>query len=106
MPPPTFAVLRRFEQSIDDRLERLRRVVGQKGLNLLWLWWQAGQVIVSSAQESCLFGRAVRLEARVFEFRKNERVDRITHERLIVNRRDLGTLDRDKRPELLRLVID
>ena len=75
MPPPLFAVLRHGQQSVDDFLKRLGRVVIHKGRHLTRRGRQSGEIVIRAPNELAFVSEAVGRQFFCFQFVKDERVN-------------------------------
>src|SRR5262249_17438053 len=72
---PALAVVRRIEQAVDDALERLRRLVGEEGIDFRRRRRKADEVEGYAPQERALFCGPGRFQSRLIEPGENETID-------------------------------
>ena len=77
MPAPTFAVTRTGQQPVDDLFIRVRRLVGQKSVQLFARRRQADQVEINSPQQDVLGRRRQRLQAKSLVIDGQKCIDRV-----------------------------
>ena len=98
MPAPTLAVVRRFQQTIDDAFVSVGTMVGQIGVQFVDRRRQADQIQANASQQC----RSVRLrrwrDILLLEFGQDESVDRIADPLSMFNLCGRRALDRLKRP--------
>jgi len=83
MSAPTFAIVRRTEQSFDHRFERGRGFIGEKRIDLLRRWRQAEQVEGRAADPFPFGRRADGTQPFRFQPRQHEMIDVIQRPRRI-----------------------
>ena len=99
VPRPTLSVVRGCEQPLDDILESLRRVVGEKVPDLLGRRRKADQVKRDSPQEGAFAGRRSRRQSFGFERSQDEVVHLVERPAASVDRWRQGVSNRLERPE-------
>ena len=98
MPPPLFAIPIRGQQLVDDFLERARRRVGEKRLDLRRRRRQAGQVVASPANQHTLGRRGAWPQTDLVQPIVNERIDAVLLPSGVIDLRRGSRLDRLERP--------
>ena len=104
VPPPSFTVLRRREQPLDDAIEGVGRFIRDKLINVVRRRREAGQVKRDSAQKRSLVGGRSGCEAPLFQLGQNECIDRRPHPVDVLHSGQRGVRDGSQRPELAALV--
>ena len=92
---PAFAVARAGQQTVYYFFERVRRFVGEEGVDLFGRGREAGEIVGGAAEEGALIGGLHRRESLFVQLRDYEAVDG----GVCVGLRRVGLADRLERPE-------
>ena len=82
---PAFAKPGRIQQSINDRLERQRRFVREKHLDLVRRRWQSSQCKGRATQQRPLVRPSCWLQSVLLQFGQHEPIDRMLRPRLVLH---------------------